>query len=43
MIRFIAETPQQLQEMVNKVNEEGKMYGMKINAEKKPKLGWYQT
>lgn len=31
---LIAETPEQLQEIVNKVNEEGKLYGMKINAEK---------
>ena len=31
---LIAETPEQLQEIVNKVNEEGKLYGMKINTEK---------
>ena len=31
---FFAKTPEQLQEIVNKVYEDGKLYGMKINAEK---------
>ena len=31
---LIAEIPEQLQEIIDKINEEGKLYGMKINAEK---------
>ena len=31
---LIAEIPEQLQEIIDKANQEGKLYGMKINVEK---------